>query len=805
VSAWTYRLEGFVAGEEGRRESLCTLGNGYLATRGAMPESTADGAHYPGTYVAGTYNRLADVVDGHRIVNESLVNLPNWLVTALQIDGGAWLDLARDEVVEHWQQLDLREGILLRHTRLRDPAGRTTRIVQRRLVSMDRPHVAALETTVTAEDWSGRLTVRSGLDGTVRNAGVARYRDLAGTHLGPLSSQCLDEESVLLVVETTQSGIRVAEAARTRVLAPHATDAVREVVRERGWVGHDISVELSPGQDVTLEKVVAIFTSRDRAISEPAEAAVEELAAVDGFDGLRVRHAQAWAALWRSWRVELPQHDGALGVIRLHLFHLLQTVSPSTVDLDVGVPARGLHGEAYRGHVFWDELFVLPLINLRLPALARSLLRYRSRRLPAARRAAQDAGLGGAMFPWQSGSDGREESQRLHLNPRSGRWLPDATSRQRHINVAVAFNVWQYYQATGDDYFLSATGAGMLLEAAQLLADLAYDDPATGRYSIRGVVGPDEFHTGYPDGPETGVDDNAYTNVMTAWVLQRALEVMGRLPSRRCEELVEQLRLRPRDVDRWRDITHRMTVPFHADGVISQFAGYEQLAELDWAGYRERYGDLQRLDRILDAEGDYVNRYQVSKQADVLMLFYLLSAEELREVLGRLGYVLAPRAIPATIDHYLARTTHGSTLSAVVHAWVLARAHREHALDYFVRALESDTADIQGGTTSEGIHLGAMSGSVDIVQRCFAGVETSHDVLWVNPHWPHSLGPLVLDLTYRGQELTLNVTGTSVTVRAAAGPGAPIRCGSRSTVVTLNPGETVQLGRHAERHHEGTP
>jgi trehalose 6-phosphate phosphatase len=128
-----------------------------------MPESTANGVHYPGTYVAGTYNRLADVVDGHRIVNESVVNLPNWLVTALRIDGGAWLDLARDEVVQHWQQLDLRKGILLRHTRLRDPAGRTTRIVQRRLVSMDRPHVAALETTVTAEDWSGRLTVRSGL------------------------------------------------------------------------------------------------------------------------------------------------------------------------------------------------------------------------------------------------------------------------------------------------------------------------------------------------------------------------------------------------------------------------------------------------------------------------------------------------------------------------------------------------------------------------------------------------------------------------------------------------------------------
>ena len=134
----------------------------------------------------------------------------------------------------------------------------------------------------------------------------------------------------------------------------------------------------------------------------------------------------------------------------------------------------------------------------------------------------------------------------------------------------------------------------------------------------------------------------------------------------------------------------------------------------------------------------------------------------------------------------------------MVHAWVLARAHRDQALDYFLRALESDIHDIQGGTTAEGIHLGAMSGSVDIVQRCFAGVETHSDVLWVNPHWPASLGPLVLDLTYRGQELTLNVTGSAVTVRAAAGPGRAIRCGSRSTVVTLQPGATVRLGPEAD-------
>ena len=499
--------------------------------------------------------------------------------------------------------------------------------------------------------------------------------------------------------------------------------------------------------------------------------------------------------------MELPAHDGALGVIRLHLFHLLQTVSPNTVDLDVGVPARGLHGEAYRGHVFWDELFVLPLLTCGCPALARALLRYRSRRLPAARRAARAAGLGGAMFPWQSGSDGREESQRLHLNPGSGRWLPDAhrapAAHQRRRRLQrLAVLPGHGRRATS----CPPPAREMLLEAARFLRRPrpATTRPPAATY-IRGVVGPDEFHTGYPDAPEPGIDDNAYTNVMTAWVLQRALEVLDLLPCAGVRGAEEALRLRPGDVERWRDITHRMTVPFHADGVISQFAGYERLAELDWDGYRARYGDLQRLDRILEAEGDCVNRYQVSKQADVLMLFYLLSADELREVLsparlqpGAGGHPGDHRPLPDRAPPTGPRSAPSSTpgcwpAPTVTRRWTTS-CGRWRATPH----------DIQGGTTAEGIHLGAMSGSVDIVQRCFAGVETHPDVLWVNPHWPASLGPLVLDLTYRGQELTLNVTGSAVTVRAAAGPGRAIRCGSRSTVVTLQPGATVRLGPEAD-------
>jgi trehalose/maltose hydrolase-like predicted phosphorylase len=646
-----------------------------------------------------------------------------------------------------------------------------------------------------AENWTGRLQVESGVDGTVTNAGVARYRALAGRHLEVVETAEPGPQTLLLVARTRQSRVRVAVAARTVVDAPGAARSVR---REPDRIAHRLELDLRPGAAVAIEKVAALVTSRDAAVSEPAIAATELLAGAGGFDELLVGHELAWQQLWRRFRLDLTGRpasvtDGTLRTLRLCTFHVLQSVPTHDVDLDVGVPARGLHGEAYRGHVFWDELFVFPMLTLRAPGLARSLLLYRARRLDAARRAARAAGYPGAMFPWQSGSDGREESQRRHLNPRSGRWLPDTSHLQRHVGLAVAHNVWQYYQATGDLGFLADHGAEVLLEVARFFAGLARHDPVTDRFRIRGVMGPDEYSTRYPGAAEPGIDDNAYTNVMTVWLLHRAADVLAALPAIRRTELVETLGLGPAELLRWTDISRRMYVPIAPDGVISQFEGSRERPELDWDGYRARYGDLARLDRILEAEGRSVDDYQVSKQADVLMLFYLLSADELRELLGGLGYPLPAESIPATIEYHLARTVHGSTLSALVHSWVLARGHREHAMEYFQRALDSDIADIQGGTTAEGVHLGAMAGCVDLLQRCFAGLETRRDALWFNPHWPRRFGRLDFSVQYRHQLLAITVGGRAVRVAAEPGAGPAIRVGCGDELRELRPGDSVEF------------
>ncbi|ADU00963.1 MULTISPECIES: trehalose-phosphatase [Mycolicibacterium] len=791
---WTLTFGGYLPEDERLREALCTLGNGYLATRGAAPECDASRLHYPATYVAGIYNRLFDEIAGTTVDNESLVNLPNWLPVTFRVDGGAWFDIDAVEFTSYVTTLDLRRATLTREFVMRDQAGRITRIRQRRLVAMHRPHVAAMATTVRAENWSGRLQLRSVLDGGVENLGVERYRALSSRHLTVDAMRELSRDAVLLQTHTGESQIQIAVAARHRVTGGEPESVDQRVFRDDCRIGHDIEVVVTAGQAVTLEKVIAVYTGRDHGMSGPVTAAEREIAGADTFDRLEDGHRLAWAHLWERFNIDMGHDPNLLRLVRLHQLHLLQTLSPHTADLDVGVPARGLHGEAYRGHVFWDELFVFPVLNMRLPKVTRSLLLYRYRRLPEARRAAAEAGYAGAMFPWQSGSDGREESQRLHLNPRSGRWNPDASARAHHVGLAIAFNIWQHYQVTGDIGFLIDYGAEMLVEITKFWVSAANLDPHRDRYVIRGVIGPDEFHSGYPGREYDGVDNNAYTNLMAVWVIVRTLEALERLPLSYRLALLETVGVGDEDLAHWEDVSRRMFVPFH-DGVITQFEGYDRLRELDWEAYRNRYDDLQRLDRILEAEGDSVNNYRAGKQADTLMLFYLLSADELYELFDRLGYNFAPEQIPATIDYYQKRTSHGSTLSAVVHSWVLARGDRREAMHYFRRVLASDVVDIQRGTTAEGIHLAAMAGSIDLLQRCFTGLELRRDRIVVGPMWPEPLGRLAFTFRYRGHRLRLTVLGRSSTLSAEPSEASPILVECRGQAQTLVAGGTVEFTR----------
>src|SRR6266545_1630902 len=794
-SVWSLVYDGFDPERQGLREALCALGNGYFVTRGALPEARADGVNYPGTYLAGLYNRLVTEIAGRRVQNEDLVNVPNWLVLQFRVAGGAWFDVGQADVLEHRFELDLRHGTLIRHLAWRDDQGRRTSMVQRRFVSMKDEHLAGLETTFTAENWSGTLEVRSGLDGRVVNAGVKRYRDLNGRHLAVLGQAEVDSETVDLQVETTQSHVRVALAARTRLLRDELTiQADRRLVTEPGFVAHQLTLELRQGRPATVEKIVALSTSRDRATSESRADARLLVAGAEDFEQLLTRHQTAWDSLWNRFDIQLDSaNEWTETVLHLHIFHLLQTISPHTLRLDVGVPARGWHGEAYRGHIFWDEMFVFPFFNFQRPILASALLDYRHARLNAARSAARLDGYQGAMFPWQSGSNGQEETQELHLNPKSGRWLPDHSRLQRHVNIAIAYNVWQHYMVTGSTAFLRFTGAELLIEIARFWASIATYDGEQDRYEILGIMGPDEYHEGYPDSDEQGLRNNTYTNVMVVWVLQRALEALEVLPPHYRQELVEELAIRDDELDRWRDMTRKMKVVFHADGVLTQFEGYEQLLEFDWEGYRHTYGNIQRLDRVLEAEGDSTGRYKLAKQADVLMLLFLLSRQELCELLASLGYEVSEEQLARTVTYHLERTSHGSTLSGVVSAWVLARYEPAQAWQFLMRALESDIADVQGGTTAEGIHLGAMAGTVDIVLRCLTGMRARGPVLRFEPALPTEVKQLKFSVHYRGHRIDVELAEDHMQLSSRPGPAQPIKVLVHDQTVELAPGQACEV------------
>ncbi len=795
MDEWVIGFAGWDPDRVGLREALTTMGNGYVATRGAAPEAAADGVNYPGTYFAGVFNRLTSTVSGHEIENESLVNAPNWLALTFRIDGGTWFGEEGIEVLDQGLELDLRRCLLTRTARLRDPDGHVVRLVQRRFVSMRDRHLAGLQTTLVAENWSGRLEVRSALDGTVRNSGVARYHELDDQHLFPVEEGTHGDDTIHLTVETNQSHIRIAEAARTRLFrgGEQITDQPVELVTRAGYVAQQVSVDMDLGGEIVIEKIVALCTSRDEGISEPGLDVRNWAASVAGsFDSLLARHVIEWHHLWRRMRIELGTDGDVARLVHLHELHVLQTVSNNSVGSDVGVPARGLHGEAYRGHIFWDELFVFPFLSLRFPQLTRALLLYRYRRLDQARRNAAEAGFAGAMFPWQSGSNGRDETQTMHLNPRSGRWLPDASHRQRHVNAAVALNVWQFFQATGDLDFLRFYGGEMILEITRFWASIATYNHGLDRYEITGVMGPDEYHEGYPDRDEHGLDNNAYTNLMAVWCMCRAFDVLDVLPPAWARELVERLAIDQEELDRWTDISRKMRVCFH-DGVISQFEGFGDLEELDWDHYRETYGDIHRLDRILESEGDTTDRYQLLKQPDVLMLFYVLSAEELTDLLVRLGYEYDDDLIRRSIEYYAPRTAHGSTLSRVVQAWILARQDREQSWKIFLTALRSDVDDVQGGTTAEGVHLGAMAGTLDLLQRCYSGLETREDVLRINPAIPPELGRLAFDVHYRGHLVVFDLTPDRASVRVDVDQGGPIAVEYRGVAHEVQPGTTLEI------------
>ncbi|MCD4696368.1 MAG: beta-phosphoglucomutase family hydrolase, partial [Bacteroidales bacterium] len=759
---WSLTYSDYAPEKEKSRETMLTVGNGYFGTRGAMEETNASEFNYPGTYIAGLYNRLTSKVGDRDVENEDFVNSPNWLEVRFNIGLDDPVDINLVEILKTERKLDFKTGLLTRSMIIRDENGRETKIVSQRFASMENPHIAAMSYAITPLNYSGHITLETGLNGAIINDGVARYRQLNQQHLKPVLTGGSGNISHL-VVETTQSAVKIAVASKFEpTYSNKKINPDNYFIEESGAIYSRFGIHVEKGKSLKIKKVVSIYTSLKWDSEDPLKDAMSSLESTGSFDDIYLKSKKKWAEIWDKIDIKIEGDRLAQKLLRLHLYHLMVSLAPNNSNIDASITARGLHGEAYRGHIFWDELFILPLYNLHFKDVAKSALMYRYRRLDEARKYAKEYGYKGAMFPWQSGSNGREETQVIHLNPVSGKWGPDYSSYQRHVSLAIAYNVWQYFHVTEDVHFMEKFGAEMLFEICRFWASKSKLNTQTGRYEINNVMGPDEFHEKYPGSEDGGLKDNTYTNLMVVWMIGKALATKSLLTDSAYAALCNKINLSDKELSNWKDIAAKMNVVIEND-ILSQYDGYFDLKELDWDFYREKYENIYRLDRLLKAEGKSVDDFKVAKQADTLQTFYNLDESEVTQILENLNYQLSSDYLSKNLEYYLRRTSHGSTLSRVVHAQ-LANMINDKKLSWelYQDALTSDYNDIQGGTTGEGIHAGVMAGTVLIALQSYAGLNLKGDDVKFEPNLPKHWRTMQFGFDFKGVRYKCKITHEAV-------------------------------------------
>jgi len=763
---WSLEYNDYDPKKEKSRESLLTIGNGYLGTRGALEETSASDINYPGTYIAGLYNRLISKVAERDIENEDFVNIPNWLSVNFRIDDSEWFDINKTKVVSIDRTLNFSTGCLLKALVVEDKKGRQTKIRSSRIASMANPHLASLQYKITPLNYSGEIEIKSEIDGSIINDGVARYRDLNQKHLKAID-QGTDEKIAWLLVKTVQSGIEIAQATKHSILKNGKIYTVSPNNKAAsGKISFGVKLHLAQNEELTVEKTVSIFTSKKDDVKNPLESSKNLINSAGSFDSIFKESERAWQKIWDTIDIQIDGDLKSQMLVRLHLYHLMVSASPHNKNIDAGIAARGLHGEAYRGHIFWDELFIMPIYNLFFPEVAKSILNYRYQRLNKAREYAKEYGYNGAMFPWQSGSDGREETQTVHLNPISGEWGDDYSSLQRHISIAVAYNTWYYFQITNDVSFMDEGGAEMFLEICRFWASKSEKEESTGRYSISKVMGPDEFHEEHKKSPGGGLKDNAYTNIMVAWLFAKAFQILDQLSEKCRNEITSKINLSSTEIERWKTISENINIPVSEKGIIEQFDGYFELKELDWDAYRKKYKNIYRLDRILKAEGKSPDDYKLAKQADTLMAFYNIDEEDVTGILKNTGEKITEDYLKKNYNYYLNRTSHGSTLSRVVHAYLSSfLGNKEEGNKLYFEALQSDFTDIQGGTTAEGIHAGVMGGTVLMVIKTFAGINLKKEYLKINPSLPKNWNSVKFSIWYKNNFYTIDLSHKQLKIK----------------------------------------
>lgn len=744
------------------RETLFALGNGHIGTRGSHDEAwlgEAD-ASMEGTYVNGFYDteaiRYPENAYGFARLNEFMLNLPNAKGVEIAIDGEPF-NLASGVILAYERSLDFREGVLARSVEWKSPAGKRVRVVSRRLVSLARSAILAQSVSVTPLDADATIefvaTLNSAVRGTEESFDPRLGSGASARALSTVEAVATPGRSVL-VSRTHNSGLTLRIEALTGIAGGRKLDSTTS--EEGGVLAQRFRVAAKAGEAVTLEKTTAIVTSRDAPTSELAARADEALqgAHAAGFEGLVGEQRARLAAFWDKADIEIEGDDALSQGLHFNLFHLFQSIGR---DGRTNIAAKGLTGEGYEGHSFWDtEIYVLPVFLRTLPDLARAVLCHRISYLDKARARARDLGhFRGALYPWRT-ITGEECSA----------YFPAGTA-QYHINADIAFAIKQYVEATGDVSLLTDGAAELVFETARVWADLAH--LVDGSYHIDEVTGPDEY--------TALVNNNFYTNVMAKTHLAFAAEAAGWLGREKAEafaKLSEKLDLSAEEVAHWSDVSDRMRLPYdEARGIHAQDDAFLARKVWDFAGTpAENYPLLLHYHPLV------IYRHQVCKQADVVLALFLR------------GDLFSKAVKRRDFDYYEAITTHDSSLSTCIHAIIASEVGlNERAYEFFMDTARMDI-DNTHGNTFHGVHTAAMGGTWMSVVHGFAGLRALNGELHFAPSLPKSWSRYRFRLVDHGRTLEIAVSADGTEFRLIEGDA--IRLFHRGEPIDLSAAEPVR-------------
>ena len=730
---WVVERTGYDTVTEASSETLFALSNGFLGIRGTTDEGGPGSA--PGAYVAGLF-------DGTTAGQEDLVVIADWAATEITV-GGRALRPWEWHILEHTRRLDLRALRLERTLRCVDPDGRTLRLRSERIVSLADRHIGAVRLELAVEDGPGaRVHVVAALRTHEAHGPLPHVEMVATGSVGEIA-----------VLHSRTPGNRVAVDHALAVSASARDSALAaEHVTGEDMCGRAVECDLAAGEELRVDRFVAVYTEREVALPGPSAVRAARSAQSAGFDALLDAHRAAWAQAWDVADVEIDGDQDAQVGVRFAAAELIAAAPTDSSRSSIG--AKGLTGDGYKGHVFWDtDIFQLPFFAAVKPEIARRIVEYRVLTLDAARRNAENAGLRGAWYAWESAASGEDVTPSFVIGP-GGRRLEVLTGNQEiHVVADVAWAIETYVRTSGDEAFLEAGGGEVTAEAARFFLSRAVETPRG--FEIHDVIGPDELHE--------QVQNSGFTNSMAAWTLRRAADLVeaGRAPAE------------PDEPARWRDAADRMVVLRTEDGLIEEHEGFMSLPlppderagrdELAWQRDRMQWRDV--------------------KQADVVMLMALLEPQ----------FDEAERA--ASYRLYEPLTRHLSSLSEAVHSLVARRVGMDDAADDYLRRATAIDLDDSRGNRSEGLHMATQGGLWQAVVLGCAGARALDDGSFrleprLPPHWER----LRFRWIHRGTLLTVTVSADELTVEAAEGAAAITAPGWTGQV---RAGEPLRLSRSA--------